>query len=145
MTLSQLDQKRKWIKDKIIVGIYPSRDKHKAFIIDSSGYDVAKSFSFSNNARGFHEQLWFKLKRYLGCELINHSNIIFAVEPSIDFWQPLVDYLHRLDYSVVLVSPLTTRKSRGLPGHDFSRTDPKDARLIAELRDLPLYKHYKQI
>ena len=57
MTLSQLDQKREWIKGKIIVGIDPSRDKHQAFIIDQSGYTVGKSFSFTHNAKGFHEQL----------------------------------------------------------------------------------------
>ena len=63
------------------------------------------------------------------------------MEAAIDFWQPLVNYLHRKNFSVAIVSPLTTKKSRALPGHDFSRTDPKDARLVAESA---FWGHYHQ-
>ncbi len=132
MNQNQLDQKREWIKGKFIVGIDPAKDKHQAFMIDGSGYAVGKTFSFTHNAKGFHEQLWFKLSKYLESEFIHPDHLIFAVEAAIDFWQPLVDYLHRLGYSVVIVSPLTTKRSRSLPGHDFTKTDPKDARLVAE-------------
>ena len=132
MNQNQLDQKREWIKGKFIVGIDPARDKHQAFMIDGSGYAVGKTFSFTHNAKGFHEQLWFKLSKYLEPEFIHPDHLIFAVEAAIDFWQQLVDYLYRQGYSVVIVSPLTTKRSRSLPGHDFTKTDPKDARLVAE-------------
>ena len=132
MNQHQLDQKREWIKDKFIVGIDPAKDKHQAFIINGSGYAVGKTFSFAHNARGFHDQLWFKLSKYLEPEFIHQDQLVFAVEAAIDFWQPLVDYLHRQNFSVVIVSPLTTKRSRSLPGHDFTKTDPKDARLVAE-------------
>ncbi len=62
--------------------------------------------------------------QYLDTDIIHPDHLVFAVEASIDFWQPLVDYLYRQNYSVIIVSPLTTKKSRALPGHDFFRTDP---------------------
>ena len=76
--------------------------------------------------------MWFKLSKYLESEFIYPDQLVFAVEAAIDFWQPLVDYLHRQNFSVVIVSPLTTKRSRSLPGHDFTKTDPKDAHLVAE-------------
>jgi transposase len=132
MNQHQLDQKRQWIKGKYIVGIDPAKEKHQAVIIDSNGNLIGKSFSFRHDANGFHDRLWFKLNQYLDPDLVNPEHLVFAVEASIDFWQPLVDFLHRQHYPIVIVSPLTTKNSRALPGHDFSRTDPKDARLVAE-------------
>lgn len=132
MNQQQLDKNRKWIAGKYIVGIDPAKEKHQATIIDSNGNLVGKSFSFRKDPNGFNNRLWFKLNQYLDPNLINPEHLVFAVEASIDFWQALVDYLHRQHYTVVIVSPLTTKHSRALPGHDFSRTDPKDARLVAE-------------
>ncbi|MCD6440527.1 MAG: IS110 family transposase [Candidatus Marinimicrobia bacterium] len=132
MNQQQLDKNRKWIAGKYIVGIDPAKEKHQATIIDSNGNLVGKSFSFRKDPNGFNNRLWFKLNQYLDPDLINPEHLVFAVEASIDFWQALVDYLHRQHYTVVIVSPLTTKHSRALPGHDFSRTDPKDARLVAE-------------
>lgn len=142
MNPNQLNQKRSWIKGKFIVGIDPAKDKHQAAIVDCYGDFIGKSFCFSHNATGFHEQLWFKLKRYLESEVIHPDRLVFAVEAAVDFWQPLVNYLHRQGYSVVIVSPLTTKKSRALPGHDFSRTDPKDARLVAESAFRGHFSHF---
>lgn len=131
MNQQQLDKKRDWIKGKYIVGIDPAKEKHQATIIDRNGNLVGKSFSFRQDHNGFNNRLWFKLNQYLDPDLVNPEHLVFAVEASIDFWQALVDYLHRQHYTVVIVSPLTTKNSRALPGHDFSRTDPKDARLVA--------------
>ena len=111
MNQQQLDQKRDWIKGKYIVGIDPAREKHQATIIDSNGNLVGKSFSFRHDANGFHNRLWFKLNQYLDPDLVNPEHLVFAVEASIDFWQALVDFLHRQHYTVVIVSPLTTKNS----------------------------------
>ena len=59
---------------------------------------------------------------------------MFAVEfPTCrdDLWQPLDHYLYANGYLVVRVSPLSTYHARVLNGNDFSRTDPKDALIIA--------------
>jgi transposase len=132
MTLITLDEKRKIIQNKIIIGIDPANDKHQGFIIDEYGISLGKSFSFANNNIGITKTLWTKIKQRIEPDRINPQNIIFAIESSIDFWQILTNYLCRQGYKVALVSPLTTKKTRALPGNDFSRTDPKDARMIAE-------------
>jgi len=132
MTLKNLDKKKEFVRGKAIVGIDPANDKHQAFILDENGIAVGKSFSFSNNSKGIRERLWLQLRRRLPSEKISPDHLIFAIEASIDFWQVLADYLNRKGYQVVLISPLTTKKTRSLPSYDFSRTDPKDSRMIAE-------------
>lgn len=132
MTLSQLDEKRRQIKNKIIIGIDPANEKHQGYIIDEYGISIGKTFSFGNNHKGITTKLWYQLKKRLEPDQINPDTLIFAIEASLDFWQILAAYLENKGYKVALVSPLTTKKTRALPGNDFSRTDPKDARLVAE-------------
>jgi len=132
MTLLQLDEKRKQIKNKIIIGIDPANEKHQGYIIDEYGISIGKTFSFGNNHKGITTNLWYHLKKRLEPDQINPDTLIFAIEASLDFWQILAAYLENKGYKVALVSPLTTKKTRALPGNDFSRTDPKDARLVAE-------------
>ena len=55
-----------------------------------------------------------------------------AIETSCNLWNTLAAYLHEKGYTILLVSPLTTHHARPLRNHDFSRTDPKDAFLIAD-------------
>jgi transposase len=132
MSKTTLDQKREAIRNKIIIGIDPANEKHQGFIIDEYGIGVAKSFQFSNNHNGITKTLWYQLKKRLNSDKINPKNLVFAVEASIDFWQVMTDYLSRQGYQVALVNPFTTKKSRGLSNNDLSKTDPKDARLVAE-------------
>jgi len=47
MNQNQLDQKRKWVTGKFIVGIDPAKDKHQATIIDDNGNVVGKSLSLA--------------------------------------------------------------------------------------------------
>ena len=46
--------------------------------------------------------------------------------------QNLGHCLHKSRYTVVLVSPLKTHQSRVLVDNCFSKTDPKDALLVAD-------------
>lgn len=80
---------------------------------------------------GFHQTLWKRLHRYIGTEVDLKTAAVFAVEFACDLWQPLVHYLYTSGYLVVRVSPLSTYHARVLTGNDFSRTDPKDALIIA--------------
>ncbi len=75
MNQNQLYQKREWIKSKYIIGIDSTKDKHQTSIIDSSGNSVGKSFNFNHNAKGFHDQLWFKLSKYLIPDIIHLINL----------------------------------------------------------------------
>lgn len=122
--------KRRAISGKTIVGIDPAGEKHQASVIDQYGYLQGKSFTFGESHYGYHKQLWRKLeKQNIN---INPSNTVFAIECACNFWQNLAFYLHSEGYEVVLVSPLKTHKSRALLDNSFSKTDPKDAILVAE-------------
>ena len=70
------------------------------------------------------------------CELDREANCWYE-PPQLMFnhylWPPLVSYLHEHHNRVVLVSPLSTCHARPAKSGTFSRTDSKDAFLIADL------------
>jgi transposase len=128
MKFKALQMKRRFITGKTVVGIDPAKQRHQAAILDADGLQIGNPFSFSHDVQGFTEKLWGKLRQYLGES--NPGNLVFAIETSCNLWQVLAHYVTVEGFKVVLVSPLTTRRSRPFFNHDFSHTDPKDALLI---------------
>jgi transposase len=123
-----LQIKRQFISDKIIIGIDPAKKKHQAAIINIYGLPMTNSFTFANNKQGYLKLLK-KVRQQT--EKSNDKNILFAIETSCNLWCTLSYFLRASGYDVLLVSPLTTKHARPMLNHDFSRTDPKDALLIA--------------
>jgi transposase len=121
--------KQQLMSGKYIVGIDPAKAKHQAVLIDPSGLQIGKSFAFDVSYEGYTNTLWKKVTFLL--PRCNPENTIFAIETSCNLWMTLAFYLRAEGYSVVMVSPLTTHLSRPMAHHDFSRTDPKDAFLVA--------------
>ena len=124
-----LETKRQFITNTYIVGIDPGKKTHHAVIIDAQGMRCGNPISFSNSRRGYYNLLDKVKQQTLES---NVNNIVFAIESSCNLWLTLLYFLKELYYTVVLVSPLTTKHSRPMLNHDFSRTDPKDALLIAD-------------
>jgi len=112
-----------------IVGIDPAKAKHQAVLIDAAGVQQGSSFSFDVSHSGYTEVLWRKVRQNLPNS--NPKTLAFAVETSCNLWLTVCSYLHAEGYRVLLVSPLTTHHARPMLNHDFSRTDPKDALIIA--------------
>ena len=146
--VQKLQTRRQFVYDRFLVGIDPAKARHQVQILSPDGLPVGSSFSFAHSFTGFHHQLWQRLAARLPEELAHLSrhelaeHLIFAVEASCNLWANLVDYLHRSDFRVVLVSPLSTCHARPSKSGDFSRTDPKDAYLIADLaRDCRFHFH----
>jgi transposase len=129
MKFKALQTKRRFITGKTVVGIDPAKRRHQAAILDADGLQIGNPFSFSHDVLGFTEKLWGKLSQYL--DECNPEALVFAIETSCNLWQVLAHYLTAKGFKVVLVSPLTTKRSRPFFNHDFSHTDPKDALLIA--------------
>jgi transposase len=125
----ELQSKREFVRNKIVVGIDPAKRGFQAVALNPNGVLLSTPFKFDADHHGLHHSLWNNLSRRL--EKFNTENLLFAVETSCNLWQPLCFYLHECGYRVLLVSPLTTKHSRPLVSHDFSRTDPKDALLMA--------------
>jgi len=129
MKATQLQQKRSMIDGKIIIGIDPAKVKHQAAVIDATGMQLGKSFSFDVSYEGYTNTLWQKILQTIpNCK---PETTVFALETSCNLWLTIAFYLHSEGYRVLLVSPLTTYHSRPMVNHDFSRTDPKDALLVA--------------
>jgi transposase len=129
MELSSLQQKRSMIDGMTIVGIDPAKAKHQAMVIDPIGSQLGKTFSFDVSHEGYTNTLWHKLRQIVpNC---NPQSVAFAVETSCNLWLTLCAYLEGEGYRVLLVSPLTTHHARPMLNHDFSRTDPKDALIVA--------------
>jgi transposase len=129
MQVTSLQHKRSMIDGMNIVGIDPAKAKHQAVIVDATGVQIGKTFSFDVSHEGYTAMLWHKVRLLIpNC---NPDTVVFAVETSCNLWLTLAFYLHHEGYHVLMVSPLTTYHSRPMINHDFSRTDPKDALLVA--------------
>ena len=122
-------EKRTKIMGKIIIGIDPGKYRHQAVIIDANGIPIGKTFSFSVSYEGFRKKLWEEINKQIANYI--SSDLLFAVEASCNLWQTISSYLRMEGYDVVLVSPMCTKQSRVMLNNDFSKTDPKDALLVA--------------
>lgn len=136
--LRKLQAHRHFTHGRYLVGIDPAKDRHQVQILAPDGLPTGSTFSFSHSFTGFHHQLWKRLAARLPelAHLPRHElseHLVFAVEASCNLWTNLVEYLRGHGCRVVLVSPLSTCHARPAKSGDFSRTDPKDAYLIADL------------
>ena len=129
MQFSNLQMKRHFIAGKYVIGIDPSKEKSDAAVIDAFGLLKGKTFSFQNNHQGFQKQLWIYLNERV--PEISKENTVFAIEAACNLWQKLADYLISQGYTVVILNPLSTYKARSLINHSFSKTDAKDALIVA--------------
>jgi len=138
--------KQQLLAGKYIIGIDPTKDKHQALILNPDGLQLGKSFCFDVSYEGYTNILWKKVTfLFPNC---NPENTIFAIETSCNLWTTFAFYLSREGYTVVMVSPLTTHLSRPMAHHDFSRTDPKDALLVAsnaQQGNCDLYQEYSTL
>lgn len=123
-----LQIKRQFITCKYVVGVDPAKAKQQAVILDKLGIMIGKPFTFGTTRRGYDN---FLKKVKMQTQDVNDEKVVFAIETSCNLWITLTYFLRSHGYDVLLVSPLTTKHSRPMISHDFSRTDPKDAFLIA--------------
>jgi transposase len=123
------DNKR-MILGKRVVGIDPAKEKHQVTVLYEKGLQVGSSFSIPVSYEGYNEKLWKGLERILGKYSV--EDLVFAMETSCNLWKTLVVYLSKRGYTVLLVSPLVTHRTRVIINNDFSKTDPKDAYLVAD-------------
>jgi transposase len=137
----RLQKNRELLAGKIVIGIDPAKDKHQAAIIDPHGNQRGASFSFLVNAAGFSEIIWHSIAKILPS--YDLQNVIFAIETACNLWQTLAFFLSSRGYTVVLVSPLSTHHARPIMSMEFSRTDPKDAYLVATVAQRGAFQGYE--
>ena len=139
MRTQRHNQKRQAIAGHAVLGIDPAKANHHSVLLDSEGIQQGKSFSFQVSRAGF-ESVWKPLQKRLSH--FGPKELVIAIEASCNLWCSVANYFYCKGYTVVLVKPLTTYHSRSLMKQDFSRTDPKDAYLIADNAQKGYYDTY---
>ena len=131
------------ISGKTIIGIDPAKNKHQAVVLRPDGSVCGRSFSFETNHRGFTETLPQRIQQRLATTEqtdTEQTDVVYAIEGSCALWQNLAFHLSEQGQEVVLISPLATYHARPSITGDFSRTDQKDAELIARLAQQGSYR-----
>lgn len=98
-----LEDKRRAIVGKIIVGIDPGKSSHQAVMLDENGFQMGTPFSFAQSDAGSHHTLPQKLSHILP-EETDHE-VVVAIERSCNLWQNVCAPLYGIGHQVVLVSP----------------------------------------
>jgi len=116
----------------IIVGIDVAKEVHYAQITDYRGSPLVKPVKVHNSIDGF-ESLVSKVEKLRikhGCD-----SVIIGTEPSGHYWRALGWYLktHESRPELVGVNPYHTKQAKELNDNSQTKSDPKDALVIAHL------------
>lgn len=114
----------------LVVGIDIAKYVHVARAQDYRGIQYGKALSFENNRLGF-ESLLHWVKRMESKH--GKTNVIVGMEPTGHYWLNLEEYLSDYGIKLVLVNPAHVKKSKTLDDNSPTKTDKKDARVIAQL------------
>ncbi|GHV17256.1 hypothetical protein FACS18949_14240 [Clostridia bacterium] len=115
--------------ETIIVGIDIAKEMHWACVTDYRGVHLMKPFKFHNNINGF-ESLLSKVKKH-----VEGKQVIIGMEPSGHYWRALGWYLktHESEPILVGVNPYHSKQARELDDNSQTKSDMKDAKVIAAL------------
>lgn len=114
----------------IVVGVDVAKHSHWARILNSDGLDAVKPFPFQNTREGFC-RLVAKVMEAQKKE--RATGVVIGMEPTGHYWKPLAWYLQEQGYPVVMVNPYHVKRSKELNDNSPSKTDRKDAGVIADL------------
>lgn len=119
-------------KDRtLIVGVDIAQNAHWARILDGkTSIETGTAFKFKNNIEGFVRLLD---KANQAKERTGAEKIVIAMEPSGHYWKTLAAYLLASEVTVVLVNPFHVKKQKELDDNSPSKSDRKDALIIAML------------
>ena len=134
--LSRIEQFRQLKKEItknngfLLCGLDIGKNYNACSIIDL-GRDVLKEpFKFANNQKGFEKLIHHaentKLRK-------NKEKTIFGLEPTGIYHKPLASYLIAKGYDVCLISTLAAKKNRIASTARWRKTDPQDAKNVADL------------
>jgi len=113
--------------DKLIVGIDIGKRTHVAAIIDATGVQVTRPFSFQNTTVGGT----LLLDRIAGVNTAS-APVVFGLEATGHYWLALYSFLTGKGYPVSVINPYQSDAFRKV--HlSTTKTDKEDSYLIADL------------
>lgn len=113
----------------LVVGIDIAKEVHVAGAVNFRGKQLGQTVSFSNNYIGFEKLMkWVHdLKKTNAL-----TEVIFGAESTGHYFFNLAHWLHNRKELVVLVNPMTTKRNKENRDHKPSKSDAKDAIIIAD-------------
>ena len=126
----------------LIIGIDMAKERHVAQATNFRGIVLSnRHLTFTNEQEGF-----IKLERWMNGLQQKHrlKNLIIGMEPTGHYWFNLANWLLDLGINVVLVNPATTKRNKENRDNTPSKSDPKDALVIADVVSRGYYSDYKR-
>ncbi|GAX89205.1 IS110 family transposase [Effusibacillus lacus] len=124
----------------LVVGIDIAKEAHAAQATNFRGIVVSKRhLTFSNAQDGFEKlQRWIHELQQKHCL----EGLIIGMEPTGHYWFNLANWLVDKGIEVVLVNPVATKRNKENRDNCPSKSDPKDALVIADLVSRGYYYAY---
>src|SRR5690606_3282117 len=114
----------------LVVGADIAKKVHVARAVDFRGIELGKDCVFHNDQEGLLKlAAWMK---ELG-QAHGKTDIVFGIEPTGHYWFPLAAYLQEQQIQVVVVNPHHVNKTKELEDNSQTKSDYKDAKVIADL------------
>jgi transposase len=114
----------------LVVGADIAKKIHVARAVDYRGIELGKDLAFHNDQNGLTELAsWMK---ELG-EVHGKTDIVFGIEPTGHYWFPLAAFLGEQGIKIVVVNPHHVNKTKELEDNSPTKSDYKDAKVIADL------------
>ena len=114
----------------LVVGADIAKKIHVARAVDFRGIELGKDCVFHNDQDGL-----MKLARWMKELGQTHgkTDIVFGIEPTGHYWFPLAAFLQEQGNQVVVVNPHHVNKTKELEDNSPTKSDYKDAKVIADL------------
>ncbi len=114
----------------LVVGADIAKKIHVARAVDFRGIELGKDCVFHNDREGLTKlAAWMK-----GLQQAHEkTDIVFGIEPTGHYWFPLAAFLEAQDIKIVIVNPHHVNKSKELEDNSPTKSDYKDAKVIADL------------
>lgn len=127
-----IDAKIQWLhaEETVVAGVDMAKRIPWGQFIDLKGLNIGKPFPFENNLHGFRRlvQSCREAMKQVGA-----TRVVVAVESTGHYWKPLARFLRKQGITVVLVNAFHVKRTKETEDNTPTKTDRKDARLIARM------------
>ena len=130
MNYKQNKRLKQLTDDTLIIEIDIAKEFHVARAQDIRGIELGKTIKFNNSISGYQElETWINEIKLAE----NKNHVIIGMEPTGHYWLNIARYLKGNDYTVVTVNTMHVKKIKELDDNNQTKTDEKDAKIIAQL------------
>lgn len=115
----------------LVVGVDIAKHTQWARFVDCRGIEHSKALRFENNKNGFYTIL---TRIYEICKQEDFDKVVVGMKPTGHYWKAFANFLMKqAKITVVLVNPYHTKKAKELDDNSQTKSDKKDALMIARL------------